>query len=187
MNKFLSISCAAALALTLSACGGGNEQGGGGGQSLTEKAVEAGKQAAGSAMEAGKQAAGQAVEAGKEAAGKAVEAGKEAASSAAEAAKSAAAGAVEKAKSAAAAATGGVDAGKLYTRCAACHGADGKQAPLGVQNAVIAGQSKDDIAKKLHGYKDGSYGGSQKAVMAGQAASLSDADIDALADYISKL
>ncbi len=184
MNKFLSISCAAALALTLSACGGGNEQGGEAGKSLTEKAVETTKAAAGQATEAAKEAAGKATEAAKEAAGKAMEAGKEAASSAAEAAKGAAAGAMEKAKSAA---TGGGDAGaKLYSRCAACHGGDGKQSPPGTQGITIAGQSADDIAKKLKGYKDGSFGGTMKAVMAGQVASLSDADIQALADYISK-
>ena len=168
MNKFLSISCAAALALTLSACGGGNEQGGEAGKSLTEKAVETTKAAAGQATEAAKEAAGKATEAAKEAAGKAMEAGKEAASSAAEAAKGAAAGA------------------KLYGRCAACHGGDGKQSPPGTQGITIAGQSADDIAKKLKGYKDGSFGGTMKAVMAGQVASLSDADIQALADYISK-
>ncbi len=177
MNKFLSISCAAALALTLSACGGGNEQGGEAGKSLTEKAVETTKAAAGQATEAAKEAAGKATEAAKEAAGKAMEAGKEAA-------KGAAAGAMEKAKSAA---TGGGDAGaKLYSRCAACHGGDGKQSPPGTQGITIAGQSADDIAKKLKGYKDGSFGGTMKAVMAGQVASLSDADIQALADYISK-
>jgi len=56
---------------------------------------------------------------------------------------------------------------------------------LGV-SPVIAGQAKEDIATKLKGYKDGSFGGAMKSVMAGQVASLSDADIDSLADYISK-
>ncbi len=159
MNKLLSLSCAAALALTLSACGGGNEQGGGeASQPSTEKATETTKSAAGKATEAANEAAS-----------------KEAASSTAEAAKGAAA-------------SGGGDAGaKLYGRCAACHGGDGKQSPPGTQGLIIAGQSADDIAKKLKGYKDGSFGGTMKAVMAGQVASLSDADIQALADYISKL
>ncbi len=73
----------------------------------------------------------------------------------------------------------------LYKACAACHGPDGKMKAMNVA-PVLAGQSKEDIVKKLKGYKDGSYGGAMKAVMAPQAAKLSDADIEALADKISK-
>lgn len=39
----------------------------------------------------------------------------------------------------------------------------------------------------MKGYKDGSYGGSKKSVMASQMKDLSDKDINDLADYISKL
>ena len=73
----------------------------------------------------------------------------------------------------------------LYKPCAACHGPDGKMKAMNVA-PPLAGQSKEDIMKKLKGYKDGSYGGAMKAVMAPQAAKLSDADIEALADKISK-
>ena len=38
----------------------------------------------------------------------------------------------------------------------------------------------------MKGYKDGSYGGPMKGVMKGQVTKLSDADIQALAEQISK-
>lgn len=72
-----------------------------------------------------------------------------------------------------------------YQACAACHGPTGEMKAMNVA-PLLKGQSKEDIAKKLKGYKDGSYGGAMKAVMAPQAANLSDADIEALADKISK-
>ncbi len=77
------------------------------------------------------------------------------------------------------------DAAAKYAACGGCHGQKGEMKALGT-GPVIAGQSKEDIVKKLKGYKDGSYGGAQKAVMLGQVASLSDEDIEALADMISK-
>lgn len=78
------------------------------------------------------------------------------------------------------------DGAAKFGVCAGCHGQKGEMKALGV-SPIIAGQPKADIVTKLNGYKDGSYGGAMKSVMAGQAASLGDADIDALADYISKL
>ncbi|MGV6816835.1 MAG: c-type cytochrome [Thiotrichales bacterium] len=78
------------------------------------------------------------------------------------------------------------DGAAKFGVCAGCHGQKGEMKALGV-SPVIAGESKEDIAKKLHGYKDGSYGGAMKSVMAGQVASLSDADIEELATYISGL
>ena len=52
---------------------------------------------------------------------------------------------------------------------------------------MIAGWDAEKVEKALHGYKDGSYGGAMKGVMKGQVAGLSDADIKALAAYISGL
>jgi cytochrome c len=75
---------------------------------------------------------------------------------------------------------------QLYQKCASCHGTDASKKALGVSN-ILKGQSKDELVKKMKGYKDGSYGGSKKSVMASQMKDLSDKDINDLADYISKL
>jgi cytochrome c553 len=78
-----------------------------------------------------------------------------------------------------------VDAAKLFKVCSSCHGAKAEKKALG-KSQVIAGWKSAKIVNALKGYKDGSYGGAMKAVMQGQAAKLNDADINALAKYISK-
>lgn len=147
--------------------------------------VEGSKDAATAAADATKEATGAAVDKVKEVAGNAVDSAKDAAGAVADKTKEVAGGAVASAKSAVAGATGGADAAKLYSACAACHGPKGNMKALNVA-PLLAGQSKEDIAKKIHGYKDGSYGGPMKAVMATQVSKLSDTDIEAVADYISK-
>ncbi len=67
--------------------------------------------------------------------------------------------------------------------CKGCHGANFESKAMGVSK-VVKDMSKEDIIKALKGYKDGSYGGSMKAMMKGQVASLSEADINAIADSI---
>ncbi len=67
--------------------------------------------------------------------------------------------------------------------CAGCHGANFEKKAMG-QSKVVKDLSKEDIIKALKGYKDGSYGGAMKGLMKGQVASLSDADIGAIADVI---
>lgn len=79
-----------------------------------------------------------------------------------------------------------VDGAKLFKACSSCHGAKAEKKALG-KSQVIAGWKSSKIVNALNGYKDGSYGSTMKAVMQGQAAKLSDADIKALAAYISKL
>ncbi|MEN4045388.1 c-type cytochrome [Sulfurimonas sp. NWX367] len=78
------------------------------------------------------------------------------------------------------------DGAKLFTACSSCHGAHAEKKALG-KSQIIKGWDKTKIITALKGYKDGTYGGAMKAVMKGQAAKLSDADIKALAEYISKL
>ena len=73
-----------------------------------------------------------------------------------------------------------------YGACAACHGANGEKAALG-KSQIIKGWPVEKTVAALKGYKDGSYGGAMKGVMKGQVARLSDADIQALAEHISKL
>ncbi len=86
-----------------------------------------------------------------------------------------------------AAAPAAVDGAAAYAACSSCHGADGKTAALG-KSAVIAGQSAADIESKLKEYKAGTRDVTGNgALMKGQVANLSDDQIKALADYISKL
>jgi len=75
---------------------------------------------------------------------------------------------------------------QLFVACAGCHGQNAEKKALG-KSQVIKGWDAAKIETALKGYKDGSYGGSMKAVMKGQAAKLSDAEIKELAEHISKL
>jgi len=68
--------------------------------------------------------------------------------------------------------------------CVACHGADFEKKAMNVSK-VVKDMSKDDIVKALKGYKDGSYGGAMKALMKGQVAKFSDADMEAIATEIA--
>lgn len=79
------------------------------------------------------------------------------------------------------------DGAALYAKCAGCHGQDGKTKALGKSNP-IAGVAAEEIVKDLQGYKAGTLNKhGMGGVMKGQAAALSDDDMKALADYISKL
>lgn len=78
------------------------------------------------------------------------------------------------------------DAAALYKRCATCHGANGEKAALGGKSMVIKDMSKADIVSALKGYKAGTYGKAMKGMMVGQVKSLSDADIQAIANLIGK-
>ena len=73
------------------------------------------------------------------------------------------------------------------TKCASCHGADGKTAALG-KSKHIAGMDAATVEKSIHGYKDGSlnqYG--LGASMQGMVATLDDATITEVATYVSTL
>ena len=74
----------------------------------------------------------------------------------------------------------------MIFRSAACHGADGKTLSMGKSKA-IAGWSVEQTMTALNGYKDGSYGGALKAVMKGQVSPMSETQMKAVAEYISKL
>jgi cytochrome c len=76
------------------------------------------------------------------------------------------------------------DGVKLFgEKCAECHGMDGKE--TSVAGKAIAGSS--GALSKLTGYKNGTYGGDQKAIMQGNVATLSDSDLAALATYVDSL
>lgn len=69
--------------------------------------------------------------------------------------------------------------------CAACHGPDGNAATdAQAQYPRLAGQYHDYLARALHEYKSGER---KNPIMAGFAATLSDAEIDALARYFGSM
>jgi len=77
---------------------------------------------------------------------------------------------------------GPVDVQALAAPCAACHGEGGVK-PILPSYPSIGGQYEDYLVHSLKAYRDGSR---KNAIMAGQVASMSDAQIEALADYFAK-
>ena len=69
--------------------------------------------------------------------------------------------------------------------CQSCHGADGRSPIPGYPH--LAGQNRDYLVSVLNAYRAGERSGAQAAVMTPMAASLSDDDIAALADYYSAM
>ena len=73
---------------------------------------------------------------------------------------------------------------ELYSKCIACHGADGTKHALG-KSAVIAGQNIDMLVRKLKAYKAGRRNVTGLgAFMQKVATPLSESEILALAAYI---
>ncbi|WP_345974584.1 c-type cytochrome [Sulfurimonas sp. HSL3-7] len=71
-------------------------------------------------------------------------------------------------------------------KCASCHGQHGEKAALN-KSQIIAGWEKEKSINALKGYQNGTYGGNMKAIMKGQASSLSEAQIRAISEYIATL
>ncbi|MEO1937369.1 MAG: c-type cytochrome [Sulfurimonas sp.] len=85
------------------------------------------------------------------------------------------------------AATSSIDGEKLYkSTCLACHGANAEKKAL-TKSQVIQGWASTKIEDALHGYKNKTYGGPMKTIMEGKTKDLSDDEMKALANYISKL
>ena len=70
-----------------------------------------------------------------------------------------------------------------YAACGACHGSNGG----GGVGPALAGQTVQYIVGRLNQYKAGKKVGNQSNMMWGQAAGLSDTDINDLAEYIKTL
>ena len=68
---------------------------------------------------------------------------------------------------------------RYLTSCAPCHGANGK----GVMAPSVAGKSKDEILASLKNYKESKV---PNSLMKGLLTNVSDEDLGALADEISK-
>nr|WP_297439987.1 c-type cytochrome [Sulfurimonas sp.] len=79
-----------------------------------------------------------------------------------------------------------VDGALVFKKCVACHGANAEKKALN-KSQVIQGWNTQKIIAALHGYKDGTYGGAMKGVMKSQVSNLSDDEITAVAEHISKL
>ncbi|PKG85102.1 cytochrome c4 [Colwellia sp. 75C3] len=80
----------------------------------------------------------------------------------------------------------GGDAAKGVTACIACHGVNGK----GMKQAgfpSITGQSQTYLKKQLASFRDGSRGNDNNGIMRNIAIKLSDADIEAVSQYITSL
>ncbi len=80
----------------------------------------------------------------------------------------------------------GGDAAKGVTACIACHGVAGK----GMKQAgfpSVTGQSKEYLKKQLNGFRDASRGNDNNGIMRNIAIKLSDADIEAVAQYITSM
>jgi len=71
----------------------------------------------------------------------------------------------------------------MYAACGACHGSQGG----GGVGPALAGQSVEYIVGRLNQYKAGEKVGSQSNLMWGQAAGLSDQNIQDLAEYTASL
>ena len=79
------------------------------------------------------------------------------------------------------------DGAALYAKCVGCHGANGEKAALG-KSAVITGQDAAKTVEQLKGYKAGTLNiAGMGGLMKGQVASMSDADMQAVADHIAAM
>ena len=79
------------------------------------------------------------------------------------------------------------DGKALYLKCAACHGKKGEKKALG-KSQIIAGQKEAKTLEALKGYRTGKRNvAGMGALMKGQVVALSDADLKALAKYITTL
>ena len=69
----------------------------------------------------------------------------------------------------------------LWAGCAACHGPDGQGMAV---FPALAGQSKEYIVDRLYAYQRKEEVGSMSSTMWGQAAMLSDAEIDIIGEFV---
>ncbi|SFV50978.1 Nitrate reductase cytochrome c550-type subunit [hydrothermal vent metagenome] len=73
--------------------------------------------------------------------------------------------------------------GASTAACKGCHGQHFEKHAMG-KSKIVKDMSKAEIEAALKGYKAGTYGGAMKGLMKGQVASMSDADMQAIAGMI---
>lgn len=69
--------------------------------------------------------------------------------------------------------------------CIGCHGAEWEKKAMGVSK-IVKNMSKVAIIEALKGYKNASYGGTMKGLMAKPVAKLSTDDMEKIASEIKK-
>ena len=155
----------------------------------TTKVAEAVKKDTVNAVESAKSKITEAAEAAKveakemaDVAAEKAEAAKETAAS-----KVAEAAAVVEEKAAAMTASATPEAPAAYAKCTGCHGANGKTKALG-KSAIIAGQDKEALITSLKEYKAGTKNvAGMGSLMKGQVATMTDEEIEAVAEYLSQI
>jgi cytochrome c-type protein NapB len=76
---------------------------------------------------------------------------------------------------------------EVYTdACISCHGMTFEKSAMGYSR-IVNQMSKEDIVASMNGYKNGTYGGHMKALMAGQVTKLSSEEINAFAEMITNI
>ncbi|PAX99511.1 cytochrome C [Pseudoalteromonas sp. HM-SA03] len=80
------------------------------------------------------------------------------------------------------------DGKALYTAkmCQTCHGAEGK-APIMPLYPKLSGQNKEYLAAQMKDIKSGKRNNGMSAAMKAMVANVTDAEIDAIAEYLSKV
>ena len=80
-----------------------------------------------------------------------------------------------------------IDARSLYNnKCMKCHGEMGTQ-KVPATGLELAGQAKEVLMAKIHGYKELRYGGKLRGVMSAQVSGLTPQEVNAISEYLSKL
>ena len=79
------------------------------------------------------------------------------------------------------------DGASAFAKCVGCHGANGEKSALG-KSAIIKGQDAAKTIEQLNGYKAGTLNQhGMGGLMKGQVASMSEADIKAVAEHIAAM
>lgn len=73
-----------------------------------------------------------------------------------------------------------------YAKCKGCHGNKGEKPALVNKSKIIADMTQQEIIDAMVGYKNDTYGGPMKALMKAQSMSLSENDIETIANMIGK-
>jgi cytochrome c len=82
--------------------------------------------------------------------------------------------------------TAAAEGGALYAAkgCAACHGADGNS-PIMPMYPKLAGQNADYALNQMKDIKSGARANGQSAAMKGIVASISDDELEAIAEWLA--
>jgi len=71
------------------------------------------------------------------------------------------------------------------TVCKGCHGDNFEKQALG-KSKVVKDMTKEEIAKALKGFKEGTYGGAMKGIMQRQTEKYSDEELEEMAEAIKR-